>query len=302
MGEEAAIPTAAALGALERRAREILPTGVYDFFAGGAGSEATVVANAAAWAELELRPRVLRDVSAVDLSVDLLGARLAAPIVVAPMAAHRLAHPDGELATARAVAAAGGLLVISTRAGTTLADIAAAAPTAHRWFQVYLMRDRGWTAELAAEARATGCSALVLTVDTPVVGTKLRASQAAFEIPAEVWMVNRSGRTSGAADAEEQDASIGLDAIAWLHDVSGAFRWSSRGWCEPTMRAPASTPARRRSWSPTTVAGSWTAPLRRRGRCLRSWKRRRAGSTSMSTAGCAVEPTSCVRSRSAPAR
>ena len=223
MGEEAAIPTAAALGALERRAREILPTGVYDFFAGGAGSEATVVANAAAWAELELRPRVLRNVSAVDLSVDLLGARLAAPIVVAPMAAHRLAHPDGELATARAVAAAGGLLVISTRAGTTLADIAAAAPTAHRWFQVYLMRDRGWTAELAAEARATGCSALVLTVDTPVVGTKLRASQAAFEIPAEVWMVNRSGRTSGAADAEEQDASIGLDAIAWLHDVSGGL-------------------------------------------------------------------------------
>jgi 4-hydroxymandelate oxidase len=77
----------------------------YDFFAGGAGAEETVASNLSAWRELELRPHVLRDVSVVDLSVEVLGTRLRAPLMVAPMATHRLAHPDGELATARAVAA-----------------------------------------------------------------------------------------------------------------------------------------------------------------------------------------------------
>ncbi|HEY3766108.1 MAG TPA: alpha-hydroxy acid oxidase [Gaiellales bacterium] len=225
MSEEAAISTADALGALERRARDVLPEPVYDFFAGGAGSEGTLAANVSAWAELELRPRILRDVRAVDVSVDVLGTRLAAPIVVAPTATQRLAHPDGELATARAVADAGSLFVISTRASATLADIAAAAPTAHRWFQVYMMGDRGWTAELVAQAKDTGCSALVLTVDTPVVGTKLRASQAAFEIPDELWMVNRPARASAAGDAggHEQDPSIGPDTIEWLRDASGGL-------------------------------------------------------------------------------
>ncbi len=173
--------------------------------------------------ELELRPRILRDVSAVDMSVDVLGTRLAAPLIVAPMATQRLAHPDGELATARAVAAAGSLLVISTRASATLGDIAAAAPTAARWFQVYVMRDRGWTAELVAEAKATGCSALVLTADTPFAGRKVRASQASFELPEGLWMVNTPGHTPAAEDADWQDPSIGFDTIEWLRDVSGGL-------------------------------------------------------------------------------
>jgi 4-hydroxymandelate oxidase len=223
MGGEAGISAGDTLGEFERRARDVLPEGVYDFFAGGAGGEETVASNGSAWAELELRPRVLRDLSVVDLSVDLLGTRLAVPLIVAPMATQRLAHPDGELATARAVAAAGSVFVISTRASATLGDIAAAAPTAHRWFQVYVMRDRGWTAELVARARDTGCSALVLTVDVPVVGTKLRASQAAFEIPDDLWMVNKPARKSLAEDADSQDPSIGFDTIEWLRDVSGGL-------------------------------------------------------------------------------
>ena len=211
--------------ALEQRARRRLPEAVYDFFAGGAGREATVASNLSAWAELELRPRVLRDVGAVDLSVDVLGSRLASPIMVAPTATQRLAHPDGELATARAVAAARSLFVISTRASADIADIAAAAPSAHRWFQVYVMRDRGWTADLVARAKDSGCSALVFTADTPIVGSKLRASQAEFEIPEHMWMVNTARPTPEvvAADAHDQDPRIGFDTIAWLRDVSGGL-------------------------------------------------------------------------------
>jgi 4-hydroxymandelate oxidase len=121
------------------------------------------------------------------------------------------------------VAAAGSAYVISTRASATLADIAAAAPTAHRWFQVYVMRDRGWTADLVARARDTGCAALVLTADTPVVGSKLRPAPGALELPHGVWMVNRPDRDPDGADAEDQDASIGFDTIAWLRDVSGGL-------------------------------------------------------------------------------
>ncbi len=220
MGAEAEI-WADGFAALEERARRALPQAAYDFFAAGAGGETTLAANLAAWADIELRPRILRDVGAVDLSVDVLGTRLAGPVIVAPTAAHRLAHPDGELATARAVAAAGSLFVISSRAGTTLADIAAAAPAARRWFQVYVMRDRGWTADLVARAREAGCSALVLTADTPVVGSKLRPALAELEFPDGVWMANRAGRDVDAA--EDQDPSIGLDTIAWLRDVSGGL-------------------------------------------------------------------------------
>jgi len=208
--------------ALEQRARAVLPARAYDFFAAGAGLESTMAANISAWADIELRPRILRDVGAVDVSVDVLGARLAAPVMVAPTATHRLAHPDGELATARAVADAGSLFAISTRASATLADIAAAAPGAHRWFQVYVMRDRGWTADLVARARETGCSALVLTADTPVVGSKLRPSLAALEFPDGMWMVNRP-REGHRGGGDDQDPSIGFDAIPWLREVSGGL-------------------------------------------------------------------------------
>jgi 4-hydroxymandelate oxidase len=209
--------------ALEERARDVLPAGAYDFFAAGAGLESTMAANISAWADLELRPRILRDVGAIDMSVDVLGARTAAPVIVAPTATHRLAHPDGELATARAVAAARSLFVISTRASATLADIAAAAPGSHRWFQVYVMRDRGWTADLVARARETGCSALVLTADTPVVGSKLRPALAELEFPDDMWMVNRPGREGDGGDGGDQDPSIGFDVIPWLRDVSGGL-------------------------------------------------------------------------------
>src|ERR671932_249087 len=132
---------------IEANARQVLSREVYDFIAGGAGEELTLEDNVAAWRRLRLRPRVLRDVSAPDTATTVLGTSLALPVLVAPLGFQQLAHADGESATARAAAGAGSLMVISTRASRRVEDIAAAAPRAPRWFQVYVLRAPGWTGQ-----------------------------------------------------------------------------------------------------------------------------------------------------------
>jgi 4-hydroxymandelate oxidase len=202
---------------LQQRARELLPEPVYDYYATGAGQEHTLEANLAAWSELTLRPRVLRDVSQVDLSTTVLGEPMPHPILVAPTASQRLCHPDGELATARGAAQAGSLMVISTRASATIEAIAAAAPEAPRWFQVYVMRDRDWTTELVQRAEAAGATALMLTGDTPYVGSKRRATKSVLD---SVSMANRPSRAP-IDQGDAHDASITFDVIAWLREQSG---------------------------------------------------------------------------------
>ena len=140
---------------LEAAARERLDHGVYDYIAGGADAEQTVADNLAAWSGLRLRPHVLRDVGNVSTATTLLGGEVPAPLLVAPMAYHRMCHPDGEAASAAGAAAAGALYVLSTQATMSVEEVAQAAPEAARWFQVYVVRDRGWTAELVARAAET---------------------------------------------------------------------------------------------------------------------------------------------------
>jgi 4-hydroxymandelate oxidase len=209
---------------LEASARQRLGPEVYDFLAGGAGEELTLEDNLAAWSRLRLRPRVLRDVSAPDTATTVLGTSLALPVLVAPVGFQQLAHADAECATARAAAGAGSLMVISTRASRRLEDIAASAPHAPRWFQVYVLRDRGWTAELVERAVASGCAALMLTGDTPYVGRKRRDEANAFQLPAGVGMANLGSMVPGAADldretAAAQDPGVTFSDIAWLRDL-----------------------------------------------------------------------------------
>jgi 4-hydroxymandelate oxidase len=208
------------IAALERLARERLPRPVYDYYAAGAGHETTLAANLEAWARLSLRPRVLRDVSSVDLSTTLLGTAVDHPIVVAPTASHRLGHPEGELATIRGAERAGALMVVSTRASVTLEELAQAAPNAARWFQVYVMRDRGWTRELIARAAGAGCAALVLTGDTPYVGRKLRASIDTLQVPDDEYTANRPTASPAGELASWQDPAITFETIEWLRGES----------------------------------------------------------------------------------
>jgi 4-hydroxymandelate oxidase len=211
-----------------RAARELLPPAVWDYLAGGSGAETTVRANRAAFDALALRPRVLVDVSRLDRATTLLGAPVAAPIAVAPTAYHRLAHPAGEVATAQAAGAAGLLMVVSVFASRTLAEIAAAA-TGPLWLQLYWFRQRELLVDLAARAEAAGYRALVLTVDAPRMGRRLRDLRHGFALPPGVVAANldpavvagqdrsRAGESALARHAREQfDPTITWDDLGWL--------------------------------------------------------------------------------------
>jgi len=167
----------------ERLAEEKLDGNALAYFAGGAGDEVTLRENVAAFERLKLRPRVLVDVGSVSTATRVLGTEVALPVLIAPLALQRMAHPDGELATARAAGAAGTILCLSTAATVRPAEIAAAAPDGRRWFQVYVFADRGITRDLVDEACASGYSALVLTVDTPFLGRRERDLRIDFKIP-----------------------------------------------------------------------------------------------------------------------
>ncbi len=210
------------LAQLERSARELLPAAVYDYYAGGAGRERTLRGNQKAWRRAWLAPRVLRDVSAVSTAARLLGAPLATPVGVAPTGFHRLAHPDGEVATATGAARAGALFVLSTRSTRRIEEVGAAVAAAGGswWFQVYIMRDRELTAGLVARAAAAGAAALVLTADTPVVGRKRRDSRDLIISDADFKVNLGPLADPGAAD---QADDLTFADIGWLSQISAGL-------------------------------------------------------------------------------
>jgi 4-hydroxymandelate oxidase len=170
----------------EELARERLDDMAWEYFRGGAGDESTLRDNRAALGRWKLQPRVLVDVTEVETSTTVLRTPVAAPILVAPVAMQKLAHPEGEAATARAAAAAGTIMILSTSATMRPEPVAAAAPGSPRWFQIYVFRDRGLTQALIDEACASGYSALVLTVDVPILGRREGAIRSGFHVPDEL--------------------------------------------------------------------------------------------------------------------
>ena len=212
------------LRAMHENARTRLSEPVYDYFAGGAGDEQTLSDNERAWRALWLVPRMLTGVGAADTSVELLGTRLATPIILAPAAAQRLLHPDGEPGAARAAAAAGTVAILSTRATADLAEVAAAAPGGHRWFQLYVGPDRDVVAAQLRRAREHGYEQIVLTVDLPVAGRRdreLRHGDVPF--PPGVTLATHTGVAADAAAKPPVGGwrALGWDDIAWVREVGG---------------------------------------------------------------------------------
>ncbi len=224
---------------LHRQARALLRPDVYDYYAGGSGREATLRANEKAWRRIRLRPRIFRDVSAVDTSVEAAswaGGRLRTPLAVAPTAFHRLAHPDGEIATAIGAARAGALYVMSTRSSRRIEDVAAASTDAGGtwWFQVYLMRDRELTAGLVRRAAAAGAQALVLTADTPVVGRKGRSKgrSKGDDMVREADFLVNLGQLAD-LNAAELASDVTFTDIGWLSEISGGLPVVVKGVLRP---------------------------------------------------------------------
>jgi isopentenyl diphosphate isomerase/L-lactate dehydrogenase-like FMN-dependent dehydrogenase len=168
------VSTLFTLADYERAAEERMELGPHGYYAGGAADEHTLQDNVAAWRRLAIRPRMLVGVGERDPGVTVLGRRLPHPLIVAPMAFQLLAHPEGEIATARGAAAAGATFCLSTLATTGVSGLAEAVPEASRWFQLYVFRDRGVSRELVAQAADNGYEAIVVTCDVPVLGVRER--------------------------------------------------------------------------------------------------------------------------------
>ncbi|PAE14963.1 alpha-hydroxy-acid oxidizing enzyme [Virgibacillus sp. 7505] len=158
----------------EERAREILPAGPFGFLQSGAGDEETLGQNREAFSEYDILPRVLRDVSNVDTSVQLFGQAQSMPVMLAPVGFQGIFHPEKELGSVKAAAAAGIPFVASTVTSASLEEIAAAAPKAVKWFQLYWSRNRALTASMAKRAEIAGYKAIVVTVDTGLLGWRKR--------------------------------------------------------------------------------------------------------------------------------
>jgi len=218
------------LSVLEELADKLLPRGIFDYFAGGADDEQTLAANARAWSSVPLRPRVLRDVSVVHTDLEVFGGRLAAPLGVAPVAYQTLAHPDGEVATAGGSAAAGTLMVVSSRSARRIEDLAKARSGVPWWFQCYVFQDRTLTESLVGRAVEAGCSAIVLTGDTPVLGLRRRDLLNGFSGPETLRRASLQGEdlidpeVAPTADASLLESpSVTFADLGWLLELSGGI-------------------------------------------------------------------------------
>lgn len=198
----------------------------WDYYRSGARDELTLRANAQAWDDLHLYPRVLNDVSQRDLRVRLLGATCALPLLIAPTAFQKLAHPDGEAATARAAARAGVIMTLSTLANTPVEEVA--AQTDHPlWFQLYVYRDRGATRALVERACAAGCAALVVTVDSPQLGTRERDARNRFRLPPGLSAHNLLAYQLGEIPVDDQGSGL----AAYFHTrIDPALSWRDLEW------------------------------------------------------------------------
>jgi isopentenyl diphosphate isomerase/L-lactate dehydrogenase-like FMN-dependent dehydrogenase len=174
----------------ERLAEEKLEPGVAGYFSGGAGDELTLRENVAAWRGWRLRPRALAGLREWGARAELLGGDVSMPVLVAPVAYQGLVDPEGEAAMARAAAAAGTVMCLSTLATMRPRPVAEAAPGGRRWFQLYCFQDEAVTRALVEEACEWGYEAIMVTVDAPRGGNRERDRRTGFKIPAELGVPN----------------------------------------------------------------------------------------------------------------
>jgi isopentenyl diphosphate isomerase/L-lactate dehydrogenase-like FMN-dependent dehydrogenase len=209
------------------RAAETVDPAIWCYFEGGAGDEVTLRANVGAYRRWQLRPRMLVDVGSVTTATTVLGTTVSMPVLVAPFAMQRLLHPEGELATARATAAIGTLMCVSTITSSAHDEIVEAAGPAPRWLQLYVLRDRRRTLDHIAEARESGYTALALTVDVPFLGRRERDVRLSFDIPPNLPLPYVKGK----------DPEVAM-TFAEQFQMSPSVTWSDLEWIASESAMP----------------------------------------------------------------
>jgi 4-hydroxymandelate oxidase len=218
----------------ERAAAGTLSPGVWDFVAGGSEAELTLAANRTALDAVFLTPRVLTGITACDPGTMLVGCRSALPIAIAPMSYQRLVHPEGEIGLARAAREAGIPLALSMMSSCVLEEVAAVGGTL--WFQLYLLRDRGQVSDLVQRAEEAGCRALVLTVDVPRMGRRLRDMRNGFALPAGITAANL--RDDAARLVRSPPAGTSGVAVHTNQFFEPALSWADVAWLRERTRLP----------------------------------------------------------------
>ncbi len=212
------------LADVERVAETLVEPETWGYIAGGAGDERTMRWNREAFSRYRLRYRVLIDVSRVSTETTVLDTPISLPVLVAPTAVQQLAHEERELGTARGAAAAGTVMCLSTLATATPVEVAEAAPGGARWLQIYVFKDSGVTDEVVAQSLAAGFSALVLTVDLPVVGIRERELRVHWDLPeldVPALVTARSRLQEGGATLGLLDAGVEWSYVTELRERYG---------------------------------------------------------------------------------
>ncbi|MBR3782572.1 MAG: alpha-hydroxy-acid oxidizing protein [Alphaproteobacteria bacterium] len=183
---------------LEAQAWEVIPQGGFDYIRGGAETENTMKRNEMAFDMVDIYPRVLTGVNEPDITTEILGIDISLPVIVAPAAAHGLAHVSAEAGSARGAAASGTIMSVSTYASSTLEQVAQAGEGAPQWFQLYLSKDDAANRNLIKTAEDLGYRAIILTVDAPVGGNRVSDARNNFKFPLAMPNVpKKSGKTKG---------------------------------------------------------------------------------------------------------
>ncbi len=226
-------PWVASASDYESLARERLTEQAYAYIAGGAGDEQTLEENRAAFARLKIPQRVLGDMRGASTALNLLGTDLPFPVLLAPIAYQKLAHNDGELATALAASALDVPMVVSTQASHSLEDIAARS-SAPLWFQLYIQHDRPFTEKLIQRAEQAGYKALVITLDAPVSAIRNREQRAGFQLPPDIEAVNLRGLSQLPPAGNQPNGPLLLNSPL----LNSAPQWQDLAWLRGRTKLP----------------------------------------------------------------
>lgn len=218
-----------------KKAESVLEKSALDYYRSGAGDQYTLNRTKDSFKKLCIRPRFLRDVSKLDTSTTVLGCNVKWPVGIAPTAMQRMAHPDGEIANARAAGKAGSVYILSTLATTSIEDLAQGAPDTHKWFQLYVYKDRSITESLVRRAERANFKALVLTVDAPIFGQRRSDVRNKFSLPSHLRLGNFS--EADARDVKSSGKGSGINEYV-TSQFDPRLTWKDVEWLVKLTKLP----------------------------------------------------------------